>query len=193
MMEINIKHDLQQIEKTLNNLGKKVLEPALAKVLNAAGTKSKEDAVREVSIVQRVTQKKINERIKIARATKKFLRYRASIDSRGISYRSLGIVMEEYQGKTKSYQRFSHVGKGKNKHYDKEAFVRTGKNGNQQVFVRKGKERLPLKALRVGLFTPFSIALKKQRIIARNKVLKDLPWEIENLVIKEIQKNANRK
>jgi hypothetical protein len=187
-MQLSVKHEMDKLEKSLNQVGRTVFKPALNASLNKTGTQQVNASVRTVSQVQRVQQKLIKKRLHVRRSNFRSLTYHATVNFRGITWHSLGANVIQGRGKN-SKTKGVRAGSGKNRHIHAHAFIaRSGKSGNEQVFVRDSDDRYPLRVLRVRLYQPFKIEFNKRIKKAKVEFLKTVDRELSFRAQRELSK-----
>ncbi len=159
MTTISIRNNFPEVAAKLDRLGRDVGDKALVRALNKTIDQGKTQMARQISSEFRVSVGTVKDRLKV---------YRAS--ARGGSYRFFATLEATKKGKGRSMNLIAFVTKGKVSQASAKRSGRTDLAGQLQfqikrgggkkaikgafianqgrtVFIREGKERLPIKAL----------------------------------------------
>ncbi len=171
-MEINLKADLERLQRRASYVEKQVLPKAVNTALNRGGTRGSNEAIREVAQDERLPQTRLRERVRRKRSNWRTLTFRAFASRETITYYSLGNPRQTKQGVT--------VGGGRTRRRLQGAFLAHTRSGKEQIFRRKGKARYPLEVPRKYIGRPFRKAFEHHwKHTARPVYVKTLHHEIK--------------
>lgn len=176
---------IEQIERLVDL--RRAMPKVAARALNRTGAKATTQVVRALTVQTGLSRKTIKRAVKSYRASERSLafalktrggnirlRYFKSRETRpGVSAAPLGkriVVPHTFMkaGRFPNRVRFDSRGRGK------------GMDGN--VFVRKGKSRLPIEGGRSGVYIPIEM-LQGQTLAAFDKLIaSDLPVQVERAI-----------
>lgn len=159
MSTINVRHNFPEVAARLETLSAEVGDKALVRALNKTMDQGKTQMARQISQEFRVSVGTAKERLSITRASARggVLRFRAILEAtRRGKGRSMNLIAFVTKGKVSkaaakrtgradlSGQLQFQIKRGGGKKVIKGAFIA---NQGRTVFIRTGKERLPIKAL----------------------------------------------
>jgi hypothetical protein len=140
MKTLSVESQIEKIVGSINALPEQVQQAAMF-ALNRTAEWMKGQVSKELSAEKRLKLKLIRDRVKISRANKKNLQSLLNCNFRGILARDLGSMRQTPEGAKAGGRLFEH------------AFIATLKKGAKAgIYRRKGKERFPVKSVRVPIF-----------------------------------------
>ena len=178
MIEVKIKTDFKDLQKRLNGLSKDMQKKVIPAALNKVIAKANTSMVREISSEFAITQKELRENIRAIRARSIGGFFVATLDPNLKKRKGRGFNMIRFAEKkvtlaegrrrkkagTQNDMRFQIKRAGGPKTV-KGAFVG---NRGRTVFIRTGKERLPIKALTtIDVPQMFNTRRINSKVIAR--------------------------
>ena len=143
-MKLTISHNLQEGQQAIDRLHKDVAAQATARAVNRTIEQAKTAMSREIRAEFNISASKVNESLRINRATYKNGLYQieASLESPSKRGRSLNLI--NFDARTTRQGVTVRIKKGGGRKLLKGAFIA---NQGRTVFRRVGKERLPIEAL----------------------------------------------
>lgn len=143
-MKLTISHNLQEVQQAIDRLHKDVAAQATARAVNRTIEQAKTAMSREIRAEFNISASKVNESLRINRATYKNGLYQieASLESPSKRGRSLNLI--NFDARTTRQGVTVRIKKGGGRKLLKGAFIA---NQGRTVFRRVGKERLPIEAL----------------------------------------------
>ncbi len=159
MTTISIRNNFPEIAAKLDRLGRDVGDKALVRALNTTISQGKTQMARQISSEFRVSVGTAKERLNVIRASKRggVMRFSATLEAtkKGMG-RSMNLIAFVTKGKVSNAsakrngradlagQLQFQIKRGGGKKAIKGAFIG---NSGRTVFIRTGKDRLPIKAL----------------------------------------------
>lgn len=159
MNTINIRNNFPEVAARLNSLPEQIGNRAMVRALNQTMTQGKTEMARRISSEYRITVGKAKERLAVDRAVARgsSLRFRAVLSAtkrgKGRSMNLIAFLNKARLGKAAARRAGTaglagqlqfQIKRAGGKKVIKGAFVA---NAGRTVFIRTGKERLPIKAL----------------------------------------------
>ena len=183
MIEIKIKTDFKDLQKRLNSLSKDIQKKVIPAALNKVIAKANTSMIREISSEFAISQAEVRENIRAIRARSVGGFFVATLDPNLKKRRGRGFNMIRFIEKTKSGTRkglikdrkrskagtlseyYFQIKRSGGKKTVTGAFVG---NRGRTVFIRTGKERLPIKALTtIDVPQMFNTRRINSKVIAR--------------------------
>lgn len=162
-LQIDVSGNIQELKRYLNAT-KQQVEVAARHALNKTAMWVRTRAVREISAQKNIPQKIVRERLQLSKATRKQLEASLWIGSGRTRVRASRI------GKIRQ----TKVGAVVRGHVFEGAFVAVMPSGDEGIYKRKTKARLPIKELKISLYRPSLEAIDRiieQRVMERFEVL----------------------
>jgi len=138
-MKFNVK--LENVEGLEKLLDEKIYRKALQRTIKRMGTKFKKRAMKEVRKTYNVKAKTLKAHIKehMSKASNNGIEWRFSVTGRPVNLIHFGARQTSKGVSVK-------VKKGNGRRVIKSAFIAHDSGGHKRVFMRKGKERMPIES-----------------------------------------------
>jgi hypothetical protein len=190
-MEINIRADFRDIVFKLNKLPNDIQQRVIPAAVNKVAAKASTEMTRSIAAEFNLKSSEIRGKLKLRRAQRNVAKWFATLEPVATSRRggslnvirfmektvSLAEAKRRRKSGTQNQLRFQILKKGGKKTITG-AFI--GNNG-RTVFVRTGKERLPIRAVQtIGIGQMFNTNRVKSRVLDR--INTELPIEMDRAI-----------
>jgi len=190
-MEINVRTDFRDVENKLNKLSNELQLRVIPAAVNKVAAKASTEMTRSIAAEFNLKSSEIRGKLKLRRAQRNVAKWFATLEPVATSRRggslnvirfmektvSLAEAKRRRKSGTQNQLRFQILKKGGKKTITG-AFI--GNNG-RTVFVRIGKERLPIRAVQtIGIGQMFNTNRVKSRVLDR--INTELPIEMDRAI-----------
>jgi len=190
-MQINIRTDFKEIEKKLDSLSADLQMKVIPAALNKVAAKANTEMTRAIGSEFNLKASEIRGSLKLRRAERKLEKWFATLEPVSTSRRGGSLNMIRFLEKKVSLTEARRRKKnGTQNQLQFQVLKQGGKktitgafiaNNGRTVFVRTGKDRLPIRAVQtIGIGQMFNTKRVQSRVIER--INRELPVEIERAI-----------
>jgi len=190
-MQINIRTDFKEIEKKLDSLSADLQMKVIPAALNKVAAKANTEMTRAIGSEFNLKASEIRGSLKLRRAERKLEKWFETLEPVSTSRRGGSLNMIRFLEKKVSLTEARRRKKnGTQNQLQFQVLKQGGKktitgafiaNNGRTVFVRTGKDRLPIRAVQtIGIGQMFNTKRVQSRVIER--INRELPVEIERAI-----------
>jgi len=199
VLRISIRSDFKDVQRKLDRLADDMQKRVIPAALNKVAAKAKTEMKRAISSEFNISQKDVNSRLQVTRAGRKLEQWLATLDPfasrrRGRSLNLIRFVDTKRVAKKEQRRRASEgtqnqlrfqIKKVGGKKIITGAFIA---NKGRTVFIREGKDRLPIKALST-IDVPSMFNARRIRGRVEQRIRQELAVEFDRAINAALSKS----
>lgn len=190
-MEINVRADFRDVENKLNKLSNELQLRVIPAAINKVAAKANTEMTRSIAAEFNIKVSEIRGQLKLRRAERKVEKWFATLEPVSTSRRGGSFNMIRFMEKTVSLAEAKRRKKnGTQNQLQFQVLKQGGKktitgafigNNGRTVFVRIGKDRLPIRAVQtIGIGQMFNTKRVQSRVLDR--INTELPIEMDRAI-----------